>query len=248
MRRLFAALTAFMMIFTYYCSPAFGARSWLYAEYDPPSERGSLFYVDIVAERELSAADIELRFDSSLAEYRSVDAEGSGSVVGAKADGDVIRIIFADKSGISGTLCRLTFKELDTGTLSFKLRMTEGVDSELNKISPPEEYTFTAELSSGSKSSSSSRSAKQSSASDKSSYSGAKSSKTRTADDPESTAGEQERGYRDLSKSRDMSWFLLGAGAALLVVLLVILGIVIGRGTVNKKKPTESSAQSDETE
>ena len=238
---------AVLLIFLTIFPTASAARSWLYAEIDPPSDLGSIFYVDLFSDTQLSAAMLELGFDSSLAEYRSADAERDTSDIDSKADGDLVKIVFCDSGAASGKLCRLTFKALGEGTFSATLRMTDGVDGDLKRISPPGYFKVEIELkgsSGGSSRTGSGSSGRGSSSGD--SYGGSKSSKTGTADDPESTADEDSKNRIDFSSSGGMDHFLLGAGAALLAVLLVVLGVVIGRKLGQKKKPSDQSPTPDE--
>ena len=238
MRRLSAAVfAALLLIYLMICPSASAARAWLYAEFDPPSDRGSIFYIDVFSDTQLSAAMLELDFDSSIAEFRSADAANDTSDIDHKADGDRVTIVFCDSGAVSGRLCRLTFKALGEGAFSATLRMTDGVGGDLNRVSPPDPFMIEAEITGSSGGSSRSGSGSSSG----SSYGGSKSSKTGTSGDSGSTPGEGSKTRLDFSISRGMDHFLLGAGAALLAVLLVVMGIVIGRKLAQKKKPSDQS-------
>ena len=252
MRRV-AAMVAVILVIILSIIQASAAHGDLYARYNPPPERGSLFTVDICSDQYISAAVFRLDFDTALAEYRSVETDIDGSSVKAKADDAGIKIVFCDNEGVSGRLCRVTLKWVGEGSLNFTLSMLEGVDSKLNMLANVPEYSFSASFGgddsddgSGSSRSGSSRSGSsaRSSSSARSTSSGSRSTKTYVGEDAEPEATADERGPMiDLSRPRDTEYFLLGAGSAAAAVLLVLLGFLIGRKAKNKK----SSAKAEDT-
>ena len=206
----------------------------LYAEYVPRTERGTLFYLDIYYDGDISAAIFEISYDSSIAEYRSWAAEHDSSTFKAKAENGIVKLVFGDSGSIKGKICRLRFKQLSDGTVNFTLRMTEGADGGLNYIDPPPAYTVTVALDSGSGSSGSSGSPR----STRYSYSGSKSGKSGTASTEGATGDEHLPEVRDLTHNDDMKFFLLGAGAAAAAALLIALGFILGRRQRKKNRLT----------
>ena len=234
MRRVLAAAAALWMMLLLFCPLADAAGGQLSLCYVPRSERGSLFYLDIAYEGELSAAMFTLRFDSALTEYRSIDACAAFSTVKAKADGSTVQIVFGDSGCVSGSLCRLTFKALGVGSAAFSLRMTEGVDGGLSYIEPLPSCGLTVSLEG------SGASDPGGSGSGGRSVRGGTSSKSTVLSDTADDATGDERALRsvrDISPSFDGTWVMIGAAAGVLAALLVIGGFLIGRKSRGKEKP-----------
>lgn len=242
MRRCFAAAAAFVMIFLLFRSPAAAEGGRLYTVFVPPADRGTIFYLDIYSDDALSAAMLELRYDDALAEYRSVTASATTTSVKAKATGGVVAIVLGDSAGAGGCLCRLTFKALASGTVSFILRMTEGVDAALNRITPPPADTLSVTLSVGSVTAYT-----PSGGSYGGSYSGSKSTKSGTPSDYGATSDELPV-MRDISHDNTASVAIIAAACGAGAVLLVILGFFIGRKAWQKKKPAEDDGGEEETD
>ena len=237
MRRLIAALTAIVTVIMLSCTAAHAASDKLSIDYVPRTPSGTIFYLDISYDGSLSAAMLELSYDSSLVEYRSIEAIAMTSTVKAKSDGGKVTIVFGDSASVSGRLCRLTFKALGSGDAAFTLRMTEGVDGELRQIAPPTDAELTVSFASASfGESSGGRSG--------SSYRGTKSGKSASASDDAATYDETIMWVRDLSPNNIPRYVAIGAGIGAVMVLLVVLGVLIGR-RMGKKKQASSA---DDTE
>lgn len=238
MKRTAFLLTYLVIIFSL-CLTAYAESAEMYAEYIPRTATGTVFYVDIYCEHDVSAAVFELGYDTTLCEYRDVSPANESSTVKANADGGKVKIAFADSAYLSGRLLRVTFKAISTGTADFSLHMTQGVDGDLAYITGMSDYVLSIALSKSDVVSSSKAST------GKSSYEGEKSGLTMSASGDEE---ESESTFISLIKDRHMQYFLLMAGAAALAVLLIVLGIVIGRKTVGKKPPEETVNEGEETE
>lgn len=240
MRRILAVFAALMTALTLLCIPADAAGAQFSLRYVPRTDRGALFYLDISCDGTVSAASMELSLDSSLVEYRSVEALAATSTVKARADGGSVTIIFADSAGVSGGLCRLTLKALGDGSASFTLRMTQGVDGNLNYMELPAACSLTVSLgeagSSGSSGSSSSGS-RASHGGSTSNKSGSSTDSNLAADDLSTGDEASVRVIRDLSRGDGTHLFLIGSGVGGIAVLLVILGFVLGKRSRNRKKP-----------
>ena len=235
MKRLTAAVTAILTIMLFLCLPAHAVDGRLTLEYVPRAERGTVFYLDISYDGTLSAATLELSYDGAAAEYREIGASASTSTVKTKAENGVVKIVFGDSAGVSGRLCRLTFKALSGANAAFTLRMTEGVDGGLNRIGAITPATLTA-APGGSYSSKSGSSG--------SAYSGSKSDKTYVP--PDSTEYDGDGSSRDLytPNARKRPSFAMLAAAA--VLLTLILGFFIGRRSLlDKKKPADPPEEKD---
>lgn len=228
-----AALSAVIFIMLS-CLHTCAGGGRLYAEYVPRTERGTLFYLDIYYDGDISAAIFEITYDSSVAEYRSWAAEHDSSTFKAKAEGGTVRLIFGDSGSIKGKICRLRFKQLSDGAADFTLRMTEGADGGLSYIDPPSAYTVTAVLDTGSSGSAGSSGLSGSSRSTRSSYSGSKSDKSVTSPSDGASGGDPPA-VRELTRDDRTLYFILGAGTAVLAALLIALGFILGRRSRKKK-------------
>ena len=232
MRR--AAATVAVILILLCVIPAHAAASGFYAEYTPPTERGSLFTVDICARQYTSAAVFRLDYDSGLVAYRSVEADRDSSTVKAEADESGVKLVFCDSEGLSGRLCRLTLKWIGEGTVDFILSMIEGVDDRLEMFDPAPDLIFTESFGGDTESGSSGSVSRKTSSSTRETRSGSKSSKTYITDD-ESSTGSERRPLLDLSHSHETDYFLLGVCAAALAAMLIVLGFILGRRIKNKK-------------
>lgn len=243
MKRILAAAAALIMILMLSCVPAYAEAGRLSLAYVPPTERGTLFYLDISYDGAVSAALLELSFDSSLAEFREVKAVADTTRVKAQSDGGTVKIVLGDTDRVSGKLCRLGFKTIGSGSINFILRMTEGVDGDLHYIDSPPECSLKVSLSLGSSAVSGNSSGK--------SYRGSESNKSgsKTADPDSATDDEEARArVRDLrSPDRNNTTpIILGVAAGTAAFLLVIFGFIIGRRSHKKKTPAEKNGGEEE--
>lgn len=248
MKRLSAAIAALLLMWAACCGSAAAASQRLSLEYVQRSEHGAIFYLDIAYDGSLSAATLLLSYNPSLVEYREISAVSDAAAVKAEADGGKLTIVIGSSSTLSGGLARVTFKSLGDGTVTFSLRMTEGVDGDLRRVELPavceRSYSFFGISSSdGSHSSSgSSRSASDGHAS----YAGAGSSKSIAAAPDSATGDESPAGSAlDLrsDKPDNKTLIILGVAAGTCAALLVAFGFLIGRKTRRTKKPADESGE-----
>lgn len=246
MRRLSFVFISIIMIFLL-CVPAFAAGGRLYAEYVPRTERGTLFYVDVFSDDSLSAAVIEAEYDSGLVEFRAAAADSGDADIQTRDDGGRLTVVIAGSDG-TGRLCRLTFKALGSGTAEFTFNMRDGVDSDLRRLSGAPAYILSVEFSdggevqtsAGGRTSASSRSG-SSSTRGSSAHSGTSSSKSASAD--EESVNVRGAVVHDISTPEDSTYFLIGAGSAVIAVLLILLGFMFGRGRKMKNGLPKNSGE-----
>lgn len=226
------------------CLAPSAAQQNITLKYVPRSERGTLFYLELSCDPAVSAAMFELRFDPSAVEYRDADCDDEDGYVTGNADGDTVRIAYSHRAGKSGKLCRLSFKALKAGAVSFTLHPTQAVDADLEYLNDLTDASLEIKLGkddvirsddadSGSKKSASDRSsAKKKDPSEKTkkrSYGGEKSGiEEYTADGTGSTEA-TEGAPLDFTGGNNRTWFVLGAAVVLSVVLLVGAGYIIGK-------------------
>ena len=234
MRRYFSAIIALLLILLI-CPCFAAAEKDFYCEYTPKTATGSLFYIDVYCEREVSGAVFELSYDTDKAEYCSTDAIASSSSCRSKAENDIVKVVIADNAVISSQICRLSFKAMKTGDLTFRLRMTQACDKNLNLLDNWNEDTLTITLGkddipdpdeekSGVSKTKSSSSASSNGRSGKSSIS-------QDGDDDAPFLG----GVFDLRKMSPWGYILFGVGIVLLIAGLIYLGIKLEKRRANKK-------------
>ena len=247
MRRILAAIAAFLMLLTLSCVPAAAEAGQLSLAYVPPAERGTLFSLDVSYDGSLSAAMLELSFDRKLAEYRDVEAAADTARVKAQADGDTLKIVFGAADRVSGRLFRLTFKAIGSGSMAFTLRMTEGVDGDLQYVALPPACTLNVTVSVGSSSH-----APSSSGDGGRSFGGSGSTKSNArASSADATGDEQsERTVRDLRSLREnnSTLIIIGVAAGTCAALLAVFGFMVGRRSRKKKKPADENSGEEENE
>ena len=218
-------LVLIIMISSSVC--AFAARGELYAEYVPRSERGTLFYVDVYCDTALSAAGFTVDYDGAYSSFYDVYTAKDASTVKARDDGGRLTVVFCDPDGVSGRLFRLAFKQFSAGTVSFGIKMTQGVDKDLKYISPLPECTLSAALTESSGSASSRIGSSMAVTDD--APKGKRSGELSVFSAVGASGDEPGGRMYGLSKPNDIKYFMLGVGAAILAGLLVFLGMMIGR-------------------
>ena len=225
------------------------AASGFYCEYTPKTERSSVFYIDLYSSEEIRAAVMELRFDDSIAEYREVSAVGNTSSVRAASDGGCVKIAFADSSAVSGKICRVAFKALQAGTCTFTLHVTQAADSEPKSLTGFSDYSLDVKLGKDDvvSDASAKASSKTSSASSVKSAASSRSSLSISSDTEDGDAS-VSGGFFDLRRKDDhgLTYVLIGAGSVVLIAALILMGILIGRRTVGKKKEVKKEGESAE--
>ena len=210
------------------------AEKELYSTYTPKSERSSFFYIDVFCETELTAAVFEVQFDDSMVSYDSAAAVNTGVTLRDNLQSGKVMVAFAASKPVAGQLCRLSFKALQAGEVSFVLHMEQAAGADKTKLPQMEDDTLLVKLGKDDVTADSKSSKSGSSAS---SNAGKKS----TLEEGDSSG---QRGIFDLRVDKDdsLKWLFIGAGIVLLVGLLILVGIVLGRRmpkpTVQKENPS----------
>ena len=258
MKRVFLISLLAAVLMTSFCLVTSAQQQKISMQYVPRTERGTLFYLDIYSDPAISAAVFELCFDSAAVEYRDVDCEDENGCAMGNADGDTVKIAYSHPSGKIGKLCRLSFKALRAGTVSFSLHPTQAVDGELDYMKDLSDFSLEVKLgkddvilSDDAASGSEKYAAKKSSAKSKSptekpgkkSYGGERSEITEYTAGSEATEA-TEGAPLDFTGGNNRTWFMLGGAVVLSVVLLVGAGYFIGKKRMGR--PEKTDAQEDE--
>ena len=200
---------------------------------------GSTFYIDISCSGGVSASVFTLTYDGALAEYRGVEAEKKTSTVRDNPTSGKVAVCIVDSGSLRDRICRLKFKSLAAGTARFTLHIDQAADSDAQLLSGFHDDSVTVELLKNGTSSSGSSAKGNSSRSSRSTSS--RSQKDRISGDAEDDGEDVKiRDYRggvfDTNPYRVWRYILIGAAAVLLCVVLVVLGIKIGKKSYLIKK------------
>lgn len=229
-----AAVWLIVLLIVITAIPSAMAAEGFYCEYAPKSANSSLFYIDVYSSDEISATVMELRFDSSFAEYREVSAIEKTSAVRSVCENGCVKIAFADSGAVKGNLCRVEFKAIQAGTCPFILHIDQAADAEPRLLGAFPDATIEAKI--GKDAAAASASSKSSS---KSSRAGSLSSIKEASEPDDFDDSVISGGIIDMRKSHALNYILLGAGIVVLMALLVLMGIILGRKTMQKpKKPS----------
>ena len=243
MKRLLAIITLISM--TFFALTCYAAEGDFYCTYTAKSENGSLFYIDVYCEREISAAVFELGFDGGIAEYREVSSASSDDVVRGNPEADKVIIAFTNSEARTGKLCRVTFKALRAGVCSFDLHMRQACDGDLNYINDLSDHSLSVTLgkdgTAGGASSGSSDKSGASSSDDKS----AKSKITKNTADDDDGVSTEIGGLFDVRGNNSLKYALMGAGAAVLAAVLIFGGYMHGKKALIKKEDPQSKTSDD---
>lgn len=240
MRRVIAAFAA--LVICLFCAVCSAKEIGFSCEYTPKSEKSSVFYIDVICEREVSAAVFSLDYDEKFVSFRSVDATESTTTVRGNDAGGRVTVALADSGSVKGKLCRLSFQALSQGETSFVLKVSQAADDSMDKVETSEDYTLTVTFDKDDVVSSSSKGSKSSSGSSSKSSSSSKgrsggSSIWDNGDDP--SGGD----YYDLRPDNTWIYILIGAGSMLLIAAAV--GVTI---YVMKKKKLQPEQSADPAE
>ena len=226
------------------------AAGGITCNYTPRTEKGTVFYIDVSADSDISAAVIELRYDTDKAALRSVAAAEETSFVRQRSQDGCVRIAFADSGAVRGMLFRVAFKATAAGECTFTLHTVQAVDSGLHDVGRLKDDTLTVTLGKKDVEAAASDTEKVDSSSAGKSVSG-KAELTSQADDAADqdadkaavpadlqTENAAKAPAADLSADRRWTFFALGAVAAALTAALVLLGYLIGRKAHGGEKPS----------
>ena len=242
MKRFFAALAVLLQVLLLSCSVAAAEDGWLSFEYVRRTEHGSLFYIDVFSDVPLGAAKLELEYPRGSVEYRTIETSAASSTVKAKAENGVVTVVLCDSIGVSGRICRLTFKALSDGEALLTLRMTEGVGGDLSRLANPPDASLAVTL--GSPESAVSVSSGRRSGAD---YSGRQSVKTALSDEDGSSDDELPI-IRDLSGNTTADAVVLGSAVGVLTLAVGLGCFALGRRSLKKKRAASDPRNEDEYE
>lgn len=257
MKRVFLTSLLAAVLMTSFCLVTSAQQQKISMQYVPRTERGTLFYLDVYSDPAISAAVFELCFDSSAVEYRDVDCEDENGCAMGNPDGDTVKIAYSHPSGKSGKLCRLSFKALRAGTVSFSLYPTQAVDGELDylkdlsdaslevKLGKDDVILFDDAASKSEKNALKKSSAKSKSPTEKpgkKSYGGEKSEITEYTAGSEATEA-TEGAPLDFTGGNNRTWFMLGGAVVLSAVLLVGAGYFIGKKRMGRPEKTDAQEE-----
>lgn len=131
-----AALLTAACIFT-----AFSAESGFYGAASDTVDKNRLFDVDIFCDEEVSAAVVEIVYDSDLAAFRDVSAGTDNALVESTDEDGVVRVAFACESAADGRLFSVKFKSLKEGSFDMIIRSSDAASGSLDYL-PACEYTM----------------------------------------------------------------------------------------------------------
>ena len=240
-------LTAIVILMSVFGIVPFSAAAagGFYCRYSPKTENSSVFYIDIYSSGSVSAAVMELYYDSGFAEYREADTVGNTSVVRDNCEGGCVKLAFADSGVVTGELCRVAFKALQAGTCTFTLRVPQASDADAKPLDGYADYALEVKLgkndvvsgaSSKSAQASSKASSKMSSVASgagKSTISSRSYLRDVTGSDERADPG--EGGVIDVRRSHAWTYVLIGVGSVLLVAALIFAGVLIGKKNFGKE-------------
>ena len=256
----YTAAAAALVILIISCLTCTAAEKDFYCEYVKKTATGTVYYIDIYCDRKISGAVFELDYDSAKTEYKSVDTISSTSSCRKSVSDGKLKVALVDSGVISSKICRISFKALQTGKLTFSLRMIQATDENVKLIDGWNEDTLTITLgkddipssggSSGNKKSDALNS-KSSGSSSHSSGSGGKSYLNENGEDGDNgdeEAADGDGGFFDLRKSSPWGYIAFGAGLVLLIAGLIFLGMMIGKRYANKKAAEKKEDLPENTE
>lgn len=214
------------------------AEKEFYSTYTPKSGRSSFFYIDVFCETEISAAVFEMQYDDSIVSYDSAAAVNADVTLRDNVQDGKVKVAFAVSKSTDGQLCRLSFKALQTGEVSFVLHMDQAAGADKMKLPQMADDTLTITLGKNDV-----VAGGTSSKSGASSHAGNKSFL-------EEGDSSQQGGLFDFMVDKDnpMKWMFIGAGIVLLIGLLILIGIAIGRRMQNPMAQKENPPSKEETD
>lgn len=233
MKRLLIWTAVLLLLFP---AADFSAAETFYIAYTPRSANSSVFYIDVFCDREVTAAVFDLSFDSDMVAYYAVSAAEKTTTVRDREQSGRVTVAFADSSPVSGHLCRLSFKALQAGSVTFTLHMEQAADAERMKLPAFDDYTLTVKLGKDDVVSDGAIAHSDGKATATGSKSGERSSLERDDSDADSVPS----GFFDLRQNDPHRWILIGAGGVILIAALIGAGILLGRRTA-AKKPAEKA-------
>ena len=221
----------------------YAAHSDLYCTYTPKSDKSSLFFIDVYCEREVCAALFELEFDGKIAEYRSVEAGSSDIEASGNQSGDRVVIACTDNCSNCDKLCTVSFKALRAGDCGFRLHMNQAVDDSLDYINDFSDHSLTVTI--GKDDVVEDDPSKSSKSSDKTDNSSKTSNKTvksgiSSVSDDDTDKSTELGGLFNVSGNAPGRYILIGAGSLALVAAIAVVGYLLGKKVLIKKRSDEA--------
>lgn len=209
-----------------------------YCEYTPKTPTGSIFFLDLFSDDAISAAVMELYFDSSMVQLHDVSAVQKTSSVRFRKENGMVRIAFADSGAISGHLLRVSMKALHAGNCIFVLHPVEATDRKADPINHLSDCKLEIKL--GKEDVSSQSAVKTSAQSQKNSSSkSSRSSRSEMEDNDSDRLFSEGRGFYDLRENHVWPYILTGAGAVVLIILIMVFGVVFYKKVMMNRKPDD---------
>lgn len=209
------------------------------------------FYIDVKCNDNISAALFTLAFDGNTAVYQGIEAVNASSTLRDNPSDRKVAVCLADSGAVKDKLCRLRFKALAAGDARFTLHIEQAADENAKPVVCSQDDILTVNLSkqdveaaaaaddaSGGSASRTSRS-KQSSSSR--SANGRSFITTRDEaddeDDEDGVATAKTGGAFDKRSNHPWRYVAIGAAAVVLILLLVAIGIYLGKKQAAKNIP-----------
>ncbi|MBQ0097602.1 MAG: hypothetical protein KBS62_01530 [Oscillospiraceae bacterium] len=235
MRKVFSLLFAllFVLSFTIYAGAESSASFGLSCDTNIDNNR--LFYMDVVAQNDVSlcSAEFTVSYDKNCFEYRKVTCADNNAFVKATEENGEVKIIFASSDAVNfkskDAVCSLQFKSQKEGSSYMDIFCVEAVSEGLDYLNT--EDGFQSEIDVNGKNVKVTKTQKKSKTSK-----AAEKSKISTIDE---TQVERTENFFENKSSNKINMILAFIALALLVCVLVFIGIVIGRKTLNKKENTD---------
>ena len=252
MKRILSALILPLLLVSELCLPAGAKKTPISLQYVPPTQRGTLFYLEVYADTDIAAAVFELHSDPT-AEYRSAACDDDRASVEAVEEGSAVKIAYSNRSSASGRLFRLAFKAQSSSGVRFTLHTSQAVDGELRYLTDIPDVVLeirpeTADSDSGAAQSQKKLSDSQSS--DKKSYGGSRSEKSDSGkssdDDEDDDKDNSDKGLvlRNLSsRSYTLPYSILGVASIVLPILMITFAYVIERRRRKKEAKKEEEEE-----
>lgn len=231
MKRVISLLFAllFVLSFTIYAN----AESTVSFELscDTAVDNNRLFYIDVSTQNDVSlcSAKLTVSYDSEYFEYRKANCKSDDIFVKATDDNGETKIIFASSDAVNfnskDAVCSLQFKSKKEGSSYMDVECLEAVSQDLNYLNT--EDIFQSEIDVNGKNVKVAKTQKKSKTSK-----AAEKSKISTNDE----VVEITDNFFESQNGNKINMVLAFVALALLVCVLIFLGIVIGRKTLNKKE------------
>ncbi len=202
---------------------------------DTNIDNNRLFYMDIVAQNDVSlcSAEFTVSYDKNCFEYRNVTCTDANAFVKSSEDKGEVIIVFASSDAVNfknkDSICSLQFKSKKEGSSYMDVECIEAVSEDLDYLHT--EDSFQSEITVNGKKVNIVKTQKKSKTSKS-----AEKSRISTNDE---TQVEKTDNFFESKGNNKINMILAFVALLLFIVVLVFLGIYIGRKTQNKKENTD---------